>query len=131
MRLLGYFKILVDRMDSDLVPFSILEKETMSVTDISDVYLKGKCGDIVNEELDLFTTEHIVSERDPIKLEPGTIFELHGELWGHYYSYWTDYGTEHDADFEIRNDYFRLLTEEEADKIVNIMQNERAMDDGL
>jgi hypothetical protein len=93
MKNLCTFKITIEKCDSTLVPYDIIHLDVESE--------EHECE--LRDDISLVTTEHISLPEFDFKLEVGDRLEFEAELFGEFYTVWTDCGYEHDADFEFRN----------------------------
>lgn len=84
--------ILATRMDSDLVPWRILES--------SYELPKGLEEYPIEDDFGLFETDTWGFPISPLVCEVGTVYRFKGTLEITHYSYWTDCGTEYDASCE-------------------------------
>lgn len=91
-KLLGKVHLTIERRDSKFVPYDIVQSE-----------FEGEVSDPVVQDLFLITTDQIPLPEFDFKLEVGDRLEFSADFYGHYYSYSTDCGTEHDAEFEFRD----------------------------
>ena len=105
MHLLANVEFVVIRCDSPHIPFEVVE--VRDITPAPD--MQGEDGeDMIREELQFVEHDMIPLPENVRTMSFDDMAIVKAELWGDYYSFETDYGTEYDAEFEFRNENVKI-----------------------
>jgi len=95
MKKLAPVELVIEKRDSEFVPYDIVSMEVEVENE------ESHCG--ITDELRLLETGHIGLPDFDFPFEVGDRLAFKADFYGEFYSYWTDCGTEHDANFEFRD----------------------------
>lgn len=87
---------------SEFVPYDIDEVEIDATQAAGDMD--------VRENLDFVRFNMIGLPKEVEEMTEEQCARIKAQLWGYFYSFETDYGTEHDADFELREETVEIRT---------------------